>query len=112
MFFKTKDLGPLEKCINCEKEVSLHSFRQHMVSCPGGSSRSYQIDVVTGEVSGGKCRLPSSESSIRLKISTSSTLSANCNQSDESSNEHSDELGTGTIEGSSKLIFVFILTLP
>ena len=47
-----------------------------------------------------------------VKISTSSTLSANCNQSDESSDEHSDELGTGTVEGSSKLIFVFILTLP
>ena len=30
----------MEKCINCHKEVSLVSFRLHMSSCPGWSSKS------------------------------------------------------------------------
>ena len=38
--FKTSNIGPLEKYINCHKEVPLVSFRLHMSSCPGGSSKS------------------------------------------------------------------------
>ncbi|CAB3996593.1 G2 M phase-specific E3 ubiquitin- ligase [Paramuricea clavata] len=58
---KVKDIGPVQKCINCQQEFPLHLFRQHMVNCPGGSSRSSggQNDVSSGESSGGESHAPS-----------------------------------------------------
>lgn len=64
--FKTPNIGPLEKCINCHQEVPLLSFRQHMSICPGGSSRSSddQIDIGSGNSE-------SSETSVRFNTRSS-----------------------------------------
>ena len=81
-----------------------------MVRCPGGSSSSSgcQIDVLTGELSGSKCRLPSLEFSIRPKLSTSCALPANGNQSDVQSDGLNNRLDTGTADGSVSLIICYM----